>query len=65
MRKLKQVIYGWVNYFKIANMKVVLGAIDSKLRSRLRASFGNNGRVVRKELNHWFNLVFRKGKLKA
>lgn len=34
--KLRQVIYGWVNYFKIANMKKVLGIIDAKLRSRLR-----------------------------
>ncbi|WP_026041366.1 group II intron reverse transcriptase/maturase [Virgibacillus halodenitrificans] len=34
--KLRQVIYGWVNYFKIANMKKVLGVIDAKLRSRLR-----------------------------
>lgn len=34
--KLKQVIFGWVNYFKIANMKKALGAIDEKLRSRLR-----------------------------
>lgn|SRR5690625_853589 len=34
--KLKQVIFGWVNYFKIANMKKVLETIDSKLRSRIR-----------------------------
>src|SRR5699024_1927779 len=34
--KLRQVIFGWVNYFKIANMKKVLGRIDTKLRSRLR-----------------------------
>ncbi|MRN12580.1 group II intron reverse transcriptase/maturase, partial [Akkermansia muciniphila] len=34
--KLKQVIFGWVNYFKIANMKATLGVVDAKLRSRLR-----------------------------
>lgn len=34
--KLKQVIFGWVNYFKIANMKKALEVIDAKLRSRLR-----------------------------
>src|SRR5699024_10169894 len=34
--KLKQVIFGWVNYFKIANMKSVLERIDAKLRSRIR-----------------------------
>src|SRR5699024_2810411 len=34
--KLKQVIYGWVNYFKIAKMKNILVNIDAKLRSRIR-----------------------------
>ena len=34
--KLKQVIFGWINYFKIANMKKILGTIDAKLRSRIR-----------------------------
>lgn len=34
--KLKQVIFGWVNYFKIANMKTALNVIDAKLRSRIR-----------------------------
>src|SRR5699024_12154599 len=34
--KLKQVIYGWVNYFKIAKMKSILTNIDAKLRSRIR-----------------------------
>lgn len=49
--KLKQVIYGWVNYFKIANMKTVLGGIDSKLRSRLRViiwkQWKNNKRRIK------------------
>lgn len=34
--KLKQVIVGWVNYFRIANMKKVMTHIDKKLRSRIR-----------------------------
>ncbi|WP_328820975.1 group II intron maturase-specific domain-containing protein [Peribacillus faecalis] len=34
--KLKQVIFGWVNYFKIANMKKAMGRIDEKLHSRIR-----------------------------
>ncbi len=34
--KLKQVIYGWVNYFRKAKIKSVLEAIDAKLRSRIR-----------------------------
>lgn len=34
--KLRQVIYGWVNYFKIAKLKKILTTTDAKLRSRLR-----------------------------
>lgn len=34
--KLKQVIFGWVNDYKIANMKKALNVIDAKLRSRIR-----------------------------
>src|SRR5699024_12215931 len=34
--KLRQVILGWATYFKIANMKKALEAIDAKLRSRMR-----------------------------
>lgn len=34
--KLKQVIYGWVNYFRKAKMKQKLKEIDAKLRSRIR-----------------------------
>ncbi|MDQ8260340.1 group II intron maturase-specific domain-containing protein, partial [Enterococcus faecium] len=30
--KLKQVIYGWVNYFRKAKMKRKLAEIDAKLR---------------------------------
>jgi RNA-directed DNA polymerase len=34
--KLKQFITGWVNYFKLADMRNILKAIDQWLRSRLR-----------------------------
>jgi group II intron reverse transcriptase/maturase len=34
--KLKQLIVGWVNYFRIAKMKTVLQTIDEKLRKRIR-----------------------------
>ncbi|WP_256680719.1 group II intron reverse transcriptase/maturase [Bacillus thuringiensis] len=34
--KLKQVIFGWVNYFRITNMKGVMKQVDKKLRSRIR-----------------------------
>jgi hypothetical protein len=34
--KLKQFITGWVNYFKLADMRVLLDKTDSWLRRRLR-----------------------------
>lgn len=34
--KLKQLIYGWVNYFKIADMKNILTKIDQGIRRKLR-----------------------------
>ena len=34
--KLKQLIYGWVNYFRIADMKTVLATIDMNIRRKLR-----------------------------
>ncbi|MGA5690641.1 group II intron maturase-specific domain-containing protein [Cytobacillus pseudoceanisediminis] len=34
--KLKQVIFGWINYFRITNMKKATKRIDMKLRSRIR-----------------------------
>jgi RNA-directed DNA polymerase len=34
--KLKQFITGWVNYFKLADMKKLLKAIDEWLRRRIR-----------------------------
>ena len=34
--KLKQLIYGWVNYFRIADMKYLLKSIDENIRRKLR-----------------------------
>ena len=36
LEKLKQLITGWVNYFRIAEMKYTLAGIDGRLRARLR-----------------------------
>lgn len=36
LKKLNQVIRGWINYFLIGSMKSVLTEIDSRLRTRLR-----------------------------
>jgi group II intron reverse transcriptase/maturase len=36
LTKIKQLVTGWVNYFRIAKMKTVLAEIDQKLRKRIR-----------------------------
>ena len=36
LTKLNYVIRGWVNYFRIANMKSVLERLDKRLRTRIR-----------------------------
>lgn len=36
IQKINYVVRGWVNYFRIANMKKVLEEIDKRLRTRIR-----------------------------
>ena len=36
LAKIKRLIVGWVNYFRIAKMKTMLQSIDEKLRKRIR-----------------------------
>jgi hypothetical protein len=37
--KLKQKIVGWVNYFKLADMKVLMKQLDEWLRHRIRKCY--------------------------
>ena len=46
--KLKQVIYGWVNYFKIADMKKFLDKIDAWIRRKLRVIIWKQWKKIRK-----------------
>ena len=48
LRKLKQQIVGWVNYFRIAKMKTVLAQIDEKLRKRIRVVIWKQWKKTRK-----------------
>ena len=54
--KLKQVIFGWVNYFRTANMKMVLTEIDKKLRSRIRVIIWKQWKVSRKRIKSLIQL---------
>ena len=51
--RLKQFITGWVNYFKLADMKKLLLATDEWHRRRLRAVFWKQWKRVR---TRWVNL---------
>ena len=48
MLKLKQIIYGWVNYFKIADMKSFLTKIDYWIRRKLRVIIWKQWKKIRK-----------------
>jgi RNA-directed DNA polymerase len=54
--KLKQVIFGWVDYFRIANMKKVMTQIDRKLRSRIRVIIWKQWKVPRKQIKSLIQL---------
>jgi len=45
--KLKQFITGWVNYFKLADMKNMLGETDQWLRRRLRMYIWKQWKKIR------------------
>lgn len=46
--KLKQLIYGWVNYFRIADMKGILTSIDQNVRRKLRVIIWKQWKKIRK-----------------
>lgn len=54
--KLKQVIFGWVNYFRIANMRKAMTQIDMKLRSRIRVIIWKQWKVPRKQIKSLIQL---------
>jgi RNA-directed DNA polymerase len=54
--KLKQVIFGWINYFRTANMKTIMREIDKKLRSRIRVIIWKQWKVSRKQIKSLIQL---------
>ncbi|WP_366163807.1 group II intron reverse transcriptase/maturase [Bacillus infantis] len=63
--KLKQVIFGWVNYFRISNMKKVMTRIDAKLRSRIRVIIWKQWKVPRKQIRSLIQLGIPKEEAKG
>jgi RNA-directed DNA polymerase len=54
--KLKQVIFGWVNYFRIGKMKKATEQIDMKLRSRIRVIIWKQWKVPKKQIKSLIQL---------
>lgn len=48
IKKINQLIVGWVNYFKIANMKKAIQEIDEHLRTRIRAVIWKQWKIPKK-----------------
>lgn len=46
--KLKQLIYGWVNYFRIADMKILLKVVDENIRRKVRVIIWKQWKKIRK-----------------
>lgn len=46
--QLKQLIYGWVNYFRIADMERLLSSIDQNIRRKLRVIIWKQWKKIRK-----------------
>ena len=45
--KLRQVIRGWVNYFKIANMKKIVKKLDEWIRRRIRMCYWKQWKKIK------------------
>lgn len=60
--KLKQLIVGWVNYFKIGQMKSICKGLDEHIRFRLRMCIWKQWKKVRTKYKNLMKLGIPKGK---
>ena len=60
--KLKQVIRGWVNYFKIANMKRIAQNLDEWIRRRLRMCYWKQWKKIKTKYDNLTKLGIENNK---
>ncbi len=48
LEELKYLIYGWVNYFRIADMKVLLDKLDARIRRKIRVVIWKQWKKIKK-----------------
>lgn len=63
--KLNQVIRGWVNYYRITDMKTVMGRISEHLRRRIRCIIWKQWKVPRKRIESLIKLGCEKEQARA
>lgn len=60
--KIKQLITGWVNYYKLADMKTLLLKLDQQIRIRIRMCIWKAWKKIRKRFNSLMKLGLNKQK---
>jgi len=51
-KKLKQITVGWINYFKLADMKIILKKLDEWLRRRIRQCYWKQWKKIKTKFNN-------------
>lgn len=62
IKKVNEIIVGWVNYYRLADMKNKLNELDKWLRRRLRACIWKNWKKVKTRYRNLVTLGVPKGK---
>ena len=62
IKKLNEIIVGWVNYFKLADMKTKLIELDQWIRRRLRACVWKTWKKIRTKFNNLIKLGIPRNK---
>ncbi|MHC1720312.1 MAG: group II intron reverse transcriptase/maturase [Clostridiaceae bacterium] len=60
--RLKQIIIGWVNYFKLADMKRLLSTLDEWLRRRIRMCYWKQWKKIRTKHDNLVRLGIEENK---
>jgi group II intron reverse transcriptase/maturase len=60
--RLKQIITGWVQYFKLADMKSILVKLDEWLRRRIRLCYWKQWKKIKTKHDNLFRLGIGNGK---
>lgn len=65
IKKLNEVIRGWINHYRIANMKSAMAKVDQKLRARIRVIIWKQWKVCKKQIESLVKLGIDKEQAKG